>query len=369
VDGGRAAIEALEGARARGEPFPLALIDYQMPDLDGFGLAEEIQQRPALSTTLIMMLSSVGHRGDAARFRELGVASYLTKPVRQSVLLDALLAILSASEEQQAPRRLVTRHSVREGQPILRVLVADDNAVNRRLVRSLLEKHGHAIETVANGLEALDAITARPFDLVLMDIQMPEMDGLEATAAIRAMEQTRGGRVPIIALTAHAMTGDREACLAAGADGYLSKPINTPEMFALIGTLTGAPQSEDSELMLTDTAPQVFDEAELLARVEGDRELMEELIGLFLDETPKLVENVRRAWSSRDLDALQRAAHALKGTCANLGARPATRAALGVESAAREGDIDGLDDLVTTLVRAVAELRAVLGSTAGGAVA
>jgi CheY-like chemotaxis protein len=237
VDGGLAAIAALDGALAAGKPFPLAIIDFQMPDLDGFGLAERIKQRPELGTTLIMMLSSVGHRGDGARFRELGVASYLTKPVRQSVLLEAMLAVLAGSDGPKE-RQLVTRHTISEGQRFLRILVAEDNAVNRQLVTALLDKRGHTVVTVVNGREAVSTVTEGGFDLILMDVQMPEMDGWEATATIRKAEAVTGDHVPIIALTAHAMKGDREACLAAGMDGYLSKPINSKELFTLLDSMT-----------------------------------------------------------------------------------------------------------------------------------
>jgi two-component system sensor histidine kinase/response regulator len=239
VDGGIAALAALDHALATGKPFPLALIDFQMPDLDGFGLAERIKKRPELATTLIMMLSSVGHRGDAIRFRELGVASYLTKPVRQAVLLDAILAVLEENDSPLAHKVLVTRHTINEARRSLRILLAEDNAVNRQLVTALLGKRGHTIVSVVNGREAVAAVAEGAFDIVLMDVQMPEMDGLEATGAIRKTERVTGDHVPIIALTAHAMKGDREACLAAGTDGYLSKPVNAKELFALIDSLTG----------------------------------------------------------------------------------------------------------------------------------
>jgi two-component system, sensor histidine kinase and response regulator len=239
VDGGLAAIESLDRALAAGKPFPLALIDFQMPDLDGFGLAARIKSRPELATTLIMMLSSVGHRGDAAHVRELGVSSYLTKPVRQSVLLDAVLAVLAGSEDASQRKVLVTRHSINEARRSLRILLAEDNPVNRQLVTALLAKRGYTTVTVTNGREAVAALGESTFDLVLMDVQMPEMDGLEATAAIRRAEQATGAHVPIIALTAHAMKGDREICLAAGMDEYLSKPISPPLLFSLIEALTG----------------------------------------------------------------------------------------------------------------------------------
>jgi two-component system, sensor histidine kinase and response regulator len=241
VDGGLAAIVALDRALAAGKPFPLAIIDFQMPDLDGFGLAGRIKARPELATTMVMMISSVGSQGDAIRCRELGVASYLTKPVRQSVLLEATLSVLAANDRPLDHPVLVTRHTINEAHRSLRVLVAEDNAVNRKLVTALLGKRGLTAVTVVNGREAVAAVANDVFDLVLMDVQMPVMDGLEATAAIRKLEALTGTRVPIIALTAHAMKGDREICLAAGMDGYLSKPINRKELFALIESLTGIP--------------------------------------------------------------------------------------------------------------------------------
>ena len=239
VDGGLAAIGALDRALADGKPFRLAIIDFQMPDVDGFGLAARIKERSELATTLIMMLSSVGHQGDAVRCRELGIASYLTKPVRQSVLLDAVLAMLAGSGKPFERQPLVTRHTINEAHRSLRILVAEDNAVNRLLVTALLGKRGHTVVNAVNGHEAVAAHAEGAFDIVLMDVQMPEMDGFEATAAIRKSEAATGFHVPIIALTAHAMKGDREICLAAGMDEYLSKPIDAKELFALIESLTG----------------------------------------------------------------------------------------------------------------------------------
>jgi PAS domain S-box-containing protein len=246
VDGGAAALDALDAAQAQGRPFPLAIIDFQMPDLDGFGLAERVRERPEFRTTLIMMLSSIGQRGDGQRSRELGVASYLTKPIRQDVLLDAILLVLGANAQQPARPALVTRHSLQESRSALRVLLAEDNAVNRRLVSALVQKRGHSIVAVENGRDAVERVAGESFDVVLMDVQMPDMDGLEATAAIRKAERETGRRIPIIALTANAMKGDREACLAAGADGYIAKPLNPDELFALVTSLTGggaAPRS------------------------------------------------------------------------------------------------------------------------------
>jgi signal transduction histidine kinase/DNA-binding response OmpR family regulator len=240
AEGGLAAITALDYALEAGKPFPLAIIDFQMPDIDGFGLAGRIKARPELATTMIMMLSSVGNQGDGVRCRELGIESYLTKPVRQSLLLEAVLSVLAMKGRPLAHPVVVTRHSLNESHQSLHILVAEDNAVNRQLVTALLGKRGHTIVSVVNGREAIAAVAKNTFDIVLMDVQMPEMDGLEATAAIRTMEAVTGAHVPIIALTAHAMKGDREICIAAGMDEYLSKPINPKQLFAMIELLTGA---------------------------------------------------------------------------------------------------------------------------------
>jgi CheY-like chemotaxis protein len=242
VDGGLAAIVALDRALAAGKPFPLAIIDFQMPGLDGFGLAARIKARPELGTTMIMMLSSVGNQGDAARCREAGVASYLTKPVRQSVLLEAMLAVLGSVGRPLDTPALVTRHSINESHRSLRILVAEDNPVNRTLVTAILTKRGHTVVTVVNGREAVVAAAREPFDVILMDVQMPEMDGLDATVAIRKAEEGTAVHVIIIALTAHAMKGDREVGMAAGMDGYLTKPINPKELFAVLESFSSIPE-------------------------------------------------------------------------------------------------------------------------------
>jgi len=196
---------------------------------------ERIRQQDDLRRTTIMMLTSVGQRGDAARCRQLGIAAYLIKPIGQSQLLDAILNVLGPkareAEGARQPTGLVTRHSLREGQRKLRVLLAEDNAVNQRLASRLLEKRGHSVVVAGNGREALKALKEGEFDLVLMDVSMPEMDGLEAARAIRAAEQATGTHLPIIAMTAHAMKGDRERCLDAGMDGYVSKPVQARDLF------------------------------------------------------------------------------------------------------------------------------------------
>ncbi len=232
AESGEEALAQLSAAREAGEPYGLILTDMHMPKMDGFALVERIRQRPELTTATIMMLTSAGHRGDAARCQELGVSAYLLKPIRQSELREAIARVLGA-REQEGAIPLITRYSLQDARDpgsFLNVLLAEDNAVNQRLAVRLLEKRGHKVVVAGNGLEALAALKKESFDLVFMDVQMPEMDGYEATAAIREAERDSGRHQPVIALTAHAMKGDREKCLAAGMDGYLSKPIRPQEL-------------------------------------------------------------------------------------------------------------------------------------------
>jgi len=232
VESGALALEQLSQAREAGMSYRLILADMHMPKMDGFALIEAIRQRPELSTATIMMLTSAGHKGDAARCKELGVSAYLLKPIRQSELREAIARVLGAKKPDGAIP-LITRfslHDAREQGASLKVLLAEDNLVNQRLAVRLLEKRGHRVMVAANGIEALAALKKENFELVLMDVQMPEMDGMEATVAIREAEKGSGEHVPVIALTAHAMKGDREKCLAAGMDGYLTKPIRPQEL-------------------------------------------------------------------------------------------------------------------------------------------
>ncbi|MGA2988809.1 MAG: response regulator, partial [Terriglobia bacterium] len=233
---GAEALRTLAQASEANQPFALVLTDASMPVMDGFQLAEEIRKNPRFSGTTIMMLTSAGQRGDAARCREMGLEGYLTKPVSQAELWDALLRV-AGSKRSQAKPALVTRHSLREGGRSLRILLAEDNEVNQLLAARLLEKQGHNVVTVVNGRAALEQLEKAAFDLILMDIQMPDMDGFEATAAIRKEEESTGKHLAIVAMTAHAMEGDRERCLAAGMDGYISKPIHARDLMDAIENL------------------------------------------------------------------------------------------------------------------------------------
>jgi signal transduction histidine kinase/CheY-like chemotaxis protein len=232
VGGGEEALAELFSSADAGKLFGLVLTDMHMPQMDGFDLVKRIRQRPELSTATIMMLTSAGHRGDAERCKQLGVAAYLLKPIRQSELREAIARVLGA-QNQCGVVPLVTRyslHDARDPSEVLNILVTEDNVVNQRLATRLLEKRGHRVTIASNGRQALEALEAGVYDLVFMDVQMPEMDGLEATSAVRKKETSTGKHQPIIALTAHAMKRDQERCLAAGMDGYLTKPIRPQDL-------------------------------------------------------------------------------------------------------------------------------------------
>ena len=228
------ALRLLQEAHAAGVPFSLLLADCHMPEVDGFMLVEQVQQSPELAGLVTIMLTSGGQRGDGLRCKELGIAAYLIKPVLQADLLQALLQVLSAHDGVAKPAAVITRHTLREGRIPLRVLLAEDNVVNQKLACRLLENHGDIVVVAGNGVQVMETLERQSFDLILMDAQMPQMDGFETTAAIRRLEEATGAHLPIIAMTAHAMVGDRQRCLEAGMDGYISKPVHPHEMFETI---------------------------------------------------------------------------------------------------------------------------------------
>jgi two-component system sensor histidine kinase/response regulator len=243
VENGGAALDFLEHAEGAGQRFPLVLLDAQMPDMDGFAVAERITYNPRLKGVTILMLSSGDQGNIEARCRQTGVTVYLRKPITRSELWEAMITALGRPGVQEVDAaQTVRRHEINSlqdrlemiPQRRLRILLAEDNIVNQRLVVRLLEKYGHAMIVASTGREVLAALAQQPVDLVLMDVQMPDMDGLEATAVIREQERQRGGHLPIIALTAHAMKGDQERCLASGMDDYISKPINAQTLSAAI---------------------------------------------------------------------------------------------------------------------------------------
>jgi len=243
------ALASMHAARAAGQPFPLVIVDAEMPEVDGFTLVSRIKLDPRLAEATLIMLTSCGQPSDAARCRELGAAAYLTKPVGDSDLRKAILQVMGKGDPAARRPQLITRHSLWEGRKRLRVLVAEDNAVNQLLAKRLVEKQGHSAVLVASGRQALEALEEGTFDLVLMDVQMPDVDGIAATAVIRERECHTGAHLPIIAMTARAMQGDREMCLEAGMDAYVSKPVN-------VNALSTAIESVMTSRLLTFRQPR-----------------------------------------------------------------------------------------------------------------
>jgi signal transduction histidine kinase/DNA-binding response OmpR family regulator len=337
TDSARMARVELARAAAAGQPFGLLLLDAAMPDVDGFMLLEQLRGHPALAGAAILMLSSADRQGDVARCRALQVARYLIKPIDPGELLEAIRAVLRSTPIQAA--RPAVAEAAAAVRP-LRILLGEDNAVNQRLFVRLLEKYGHTVGVAGNGLEVLDAWRREPFDLILMDVQMPEMGGLEATMALRTEEQGTGRHVPVLALTAHAMKGDRERCLQAGMDGYLAKPLRAAELMDSLARLFPAEQPPR----------ETIDESAL------DKELVE----AFLEDTPRRLAEIRDALARRDGAALARAALRLKDVLRALHTEAAVAAAGDLESQARTGNWEAVDDACGRLESEVVHLEAAL---------
>jgi signal transduction histidine kinase/DNA-binding response OmpR family regulator len=333
VDGARAALDAMAKASADGTPFALVLLDANMPELDGFSVAEEMAKRPELANAAIMMLTSSGEHGDVSRCRDLGIGSFLVKPIRQADLLESIVRVLDQkaagvdpAAAAQAIDRVPVAPEVTPSIKGMRVLLAEDNAVNQRVAMRLLEKRGHHVTIANNGYEALQALDRERFDAVLMDVQMPEMGGFEATAKIREGERTHGGHVRIIAMTAHALKGDRERCLAAGMDGYLAKPIDRLELFEAVEQ-TARPPGPAGDAPADAAAVEI---GGVHQPHIGDR-FSRELARLFIDDGHRQLRAVRVAIDECDEEALRVVAHELKSAAVSLGAIAVVDAARALE--------------------------------------
>jgi CheY-like chemotaxis protein len=345
----------LEAAALAQKPFAVALLDAQMPVMDGFELAARIRSHAGLSGGAILMLSSGGGIGQAARAKEAGVRLTLVKPIKQSELLDAIMTVLGQGPEPLAQPGA----AVRSSGPRLRVLLAEDNPVNERVARTILEKQGHTVVVAHNGREALELARAERFDVVLMDVQMPETDGMAATRAIRQIESASGAHVPIIGLTAHAMKGDRERCIAAGMDGYVSKPIQPAALFAAMDqAIAQQPVSAQEEAV--PQSASVLDEKSLVALVSSDTRLIQELAGLFLEDSLRRLAEIRGALESGDLSLVQTAAHTLKGSAGSLCGASTANAALRIETLAEAGDLAQARMVYPALSEEVSKLQQAL---------
>lgn len=362
VDGGQLALEALSSAAAAGHPYPLVLLDANMPEMDGFTLAGRIEQDAGLASAKLMMLTSGAQPGDAQRCRALGVSACLSKPVRQVELRRALLEALGQAESPRPAE--ATRETTKQQARPQRVLLADDSVVNQKLAVCLLERRGHKVTVARNGREAVDLLARDTFDVVLMDVQMPEMDGFEATSVVRRSEVITGRHVPIIAMTAHAMKGDRERCLDAGMDGYLSKPIRAEELYAAVEDGIGREASPSAP---QPAAPQALcDWAAGLQRVGGDEGLLREIAGLMLEECPKLLRDLKRAIAAGDAPRVKLSAHTLKGSLDNIAAGAARAVAQQLETMGRAGELRDAPETTRALELELERLKPELVAYARG---
>ncbi len=348
VCGGDAALREVEAFLQQGKRYRVALIDSHMPGMDGFTLAERLQHDPRMAGAVIMMLTSSGQRGDAARCRQLGIAAYLVKPIGSNELRQALLAVLGQSAEVVRP--LVTRHTLREDHRGLRILVAEDNPVNQALILRVLQKQGHAPELASNGREAVALAASGRFDLAFMDVQMPEMDGFAATAAIREREKVNRAHLPIYAMTAHALKGDEERCRAAGMDGYISKPVNFSKIQQVLDGMRAQPPHPTP----------VWDQRQALSGVGGDGQLLREIAEMFLQQYPQTVSDLRQALAGRDAAMLGQIAHRLKGEVGCFGAGQSVSALVKLEEDVTHPDFVPISRAVDEVERELACLRQAL---------
>ncbi|HVH08604.1 MAG TPA: response regulator [Gemmatimonadales bacterium] len=333
-----AGLEALRTAAKGGAPYDLAVLDAQMPDQDGFALAAAIRGDIALATTRLLILTSAGQKGDGERCRQLGIQAYLTKPIARADLIEGVRTVLAGTPSPGPTDDLITRHSIAESREALYILLAEDNPVNQQVATAMLVKRGHQVDVVANGREALDAVVAHDYDVVLMDVQMPEMDGFEATQRIRALP--RGQTLPIIALTAHALSGERERCLAQGMSGYLAKPFKAHELFAAVEARPSAPAEPAAAPGPAPAVPPV-DVAAFRRTMEdaGAGEAVDGILATFVATAPARLKALADAAAGTEPEPVRLAAHAFKSAAATIGARRLATLLDGIETAAREGDV------------------------------
>ena len=388
AENGQKALEVLRGAADRGDPYDVAILDMQMPGMDGMELASRIKAEPAIAKTRLVLLTSSGLRGEAEQARRVGFAAYLTKPVRQSKLYDVITTVMDApgrdEDAGKGPAReetIVTLHSVerakahaRERRRRARVLVAEDNRVNQKVAVRMLERLGYQTDVAANGLEALEALSRIPYAAVLMDVQMPEMDGHEATAEIRRLEEGKDRRTPVIAMTANAMQGDREESLKAGMDDYLAKPVKVGELEAVLGRWVSVEEGQERSVEVAldravtghgpigrDSEGEILDRGVLATlrelQEEGEPDVLGELVELFLADAPPRLDALRGAIEAGDASSVEGIAHALKGSCANLGAVSMGATCAELEEAGRAGDLSGAPARISVLEKEFGRVR------------
>ena len=362
---GADALALLREASEKQEPFDLAILDMMMPGMDGEELGRLIKADPSIGATRLAMLTSLGRRGDAARVRAMGFVSYLTKPIKPSMLFDSLVTILGDPEGDSEEDLFITRHTLAENaargkaaRAKIRVLLAEDNIVNQKVALKILERIGFQADAVANGKEAVSALEMIPYDAVLMDCQMPEMDGYEATGEIRAMEG-KAKHTPVIAMTANAMERDRQRCLEAGMDDYVAKPVNPKALAEVLDKWTNAaasgPQGGTAQ---KGSVLKTLDRDALLERLMGDEDAVVEILDAFLVDVQKQIVLLEDGVAKRDTDLAGRQAHSVKGAAGNVGALALQDFALQAENACKASNLDALDSLLPQILEALDELKA-----------
>lgn len=333
VDSGAKAVTALTKGKASGFPHRLVLLDMCMPEMSGEDTVKAIKSDPMLQDVSIIILTSVGDRSDARRLEGAGCSAVLLKPIKQSKLLDAIMDVLHADEPSRGEQGScsVAREIEENRRLDARILLAEDNPVNQKVAVRMLEKMGCTVETVENGLQATQAATEKRHDLILMDVQMPGMDGFEATRAIRQKEGDKR-RIPIIAMTAHAMSGDRERCLEAGMDDYIPKPVQRKQLFEAIEKWV-----RNDKALMPEPAPAPLDLEAALPRFGKDLAFFVEMLEEFLRYAPPKLEELITAVEKRNTEAVSNLAHSLKGSAANFAAEKTVSLALALEQMGREG--------------------------------
>ncbi len=329
-----AALTLLRDAARAGRLYDLTILDAQMPDQDGFALAAAVRGDPSLSAARLLMLTSAGQRGDGERCRQLGIQAYLTKPIARADMIEAIRVALDPTRGAGAGE-LITRHTIAESRATLRILLAEDNRVNQQVATAMLAKRGHQVDVVDNGREAVDAVARQRYDLVLMDIQMPEMDGFAATAAIRALPQ--GGVLPIIALTAHALSGERERCLARGMNDYLAKPFKAHDLFAIVerAASPAAPLPP-----LSGNAVLDLESFRVTMREAGAEDAVDGILDTFVNTTDERLQALTDGMDAGEPEAIAKAAHAFKSAAGAIGAQRLAGVLLEIEQAGRAGAVE-----------------------------
>ncbi len=358
AESGAAALSELARATADGRPYQLVLLDAMMPEMDGFELAKRIHADPNINRCTLVMISSAARPGDADHCRELGILRYMTKPVVQSELLETLLEVFG---EQVAQDRASQPDSGEPAEPSagLKILLAEDGLVNQRVAVGLLQMRGHHVTIANNGKEAVDAVRNERYDVVLMDVQMPELDGLEATIAIREMEKPSGRHTPIIAMTAAAMKGDREKCLQVGMDGYISKPIDPEQLTSTLQQISPAESGAPADVAAPATSAEsdgVIDLEFAQTRIPGGAQGVKEVAQLLIDECPKMIHEIREGLANQDANQVRRGAHTLKGSADWFAAKRVVATANRLETCAHDGDLDSASAVLPELEAEVRQL-------------